>query len=111
MRLFSIKKQGGHRAVAVSIVIFAAIIALATALITGMDQRVDKERTTRLADALRRASVTCYAVEGRYPSSLDYLVEHYGVVVDTDKFIVNYDVFAQNIMPKIEVIWVEGAAG
>ena len=54
--------------------------------------------------AIRRASVQCYAIEGRYPPSVEYLEEHYGIVVDSDKYAVFYDGFASNLMPDITVI-------
>ena len=31
-----------------------------------------------LKKAIARASVQCYAIEGRYPPSIEYLEEHYG---------------------------------
>ena len=37
-----------------------------------------QEQRALLEDAITRALVTCYAVEGRYPSSLSYLEENYG---------------------------------
>ena len=33
-----------------------------------------------------------------------YMAEHYGVRVDTDKFLVDYQVFASNLMPSVTVI-------
>ena len=53
--------------------------------------------------ALRRASVACYASEGVYPPSLDYLVEHYGLQIE-DRYIVFYDNVASNLMPDITVL-------
>ncbi len=57
-----------------------------------------------LRTAILRASVTCYAIEGRYPPRLSYLIAHYGVTVDTDRYIVSYDVFADNLMPDVRVL-------
>jgi hypothetical protein len=54
-------------------------------------------------DNIRRGAVACYALEGRYPDSLDYLMKNYGVKVDEDKYNVYYTVFASNIMPDITV--------
>ena len=55
-------------------------------------------------DALRRASVACYAAEGIYPPNLDYLREHYGIQIDETRYMVVYDVFASNLMPDITVL-------
>jgi len=82
----------------------AAIIAM---IILGLQQT---ERSSRaeglqiLEDGLRRAVVTCYAVEGSYPESLSYIEEHYGVHIDKSRYAVHYDIFASNILPDITVI-------
>lgn len=57
-----------------------------------------------LKDAINRSAVQCYAIEGYFPPNIDYLEKNYGLVVDYDKYIVSYNVFASNIMPDIEVI-------
>jgi hypothetical protein len=53
---------------------------------------------------LRRGAVECYALEGRYPESLEYLTEHYNITIDESKYAVYYTVFASNIMPDITVV-------
>ncbi|HBR07751.1 MAG TPA: hypothetical protein DD735_02505 [Clostridiales bacterium] len=57
-----------------------------------------------LADSIRRAAVSCYAIEGRYPDTLAYLTDNYGVYVDETEYAVFYEVFASNIMPDVTVI-------
>jgi hypothetical protein len=57
-----------------------------------------------LEDSLRRAVVMNYAIEGRYPESIEYIEELYGVHVDKTKYIVHYRIFAANILPEITVI-------
>ncbi|MCL2366009.1 MAG: hypothetical protein FWC75_03055 [Oscillospiraceae bacterium] len=57
-----------------------------------------------LEDSIRRAVVTAYAIEGRYPESIQYIEENFGVHIDWDRFVVHYDVFASNIFPDIAVI-------
>lgn len=105
------KKHGVHRALYVSLAVFVLTIVVALTAMSQMSRRVDVEQVARLQEVLRRAAISCYAVEGRYPQSLDYLVSHYGVVIDESKFIVNFDVVSRNAMPIIEVIWMEGAVG
>lgn len=55
-----------------------------------------------------RTSCGCYAVEGAYPESYEYLKEHYGAMVDEENYAVFYEVFASNIMPDIAVIQIGG---
>lgn len=111
MQIYVLKRGGYRRALIMSLLLFAALIVLAVLLFSNMEQRVDQEQATQLKTALRRAAVTCYAVEGRYPATLAYLTEQYGVVIDLEKFLVSYDVFAPNITPDISVTIIEGAAG
>ena len=59
------------------------------------------------AAALRRGCVSCYATEGVYPPTLEYLQEHYGVQIDRRRYKVYYEVFAENLMPNITVLAVK----
>lgn len=58
----------------------------------------------QLEDALRRAAVACYAAEGVYPPTVDYLTQHYGIQIDRERYYVFYEVFAENLMPEITVL-------
>ena len=55
-------------------------------------------------DSLRRAVVSCYALEGQYPPDIAYLQDHYGLQIDMDRYRVHYEIFAENIMPDITVL-------
>ena len=88
----------------------ALFIALAVVLVRAIGDASDTSRAEqlRLAEqAVRRAAVSCYAIEGFYPDSFDYLEEHYGVRVDGEKFVVLYEVFGSNLMPEITILEVE----
>ncbi|MBO5078587.1 MAG: hypothetical protein J6B67_02750 [Oscillospiraceae bacterium] len=58
----------------------------------------------QLETALRRAAVACYAAEGIYPPTVQYLTDHYGIQIDREKYHVFYEVFAENLMPDITVL-------
>lgn len=55
--------------------------------------------------AIRRAAVQCYAIEGEYPPSLEYLKENYGI--EAGEYVVHYTVIASNLMPDITVFALE----
>ena len=57
-----------------------------------------------LEEALRRAAVACYAAEGIYPPNVEYMVEHYGLQIDSRRYVVSYTSFAENLMPDITVL-------
>lgn len=63
-----------------------------------------KEELRFAEEAIRRAAVTCYCIEGRFPDNYAYLRDRYGLLVDEDQYSVHYSVFAQNIMPDITVV-------
>ncbi|MEA4874589.1 hypothetical protein [Anaerorhabdus sp.] len=68
-----------------------------------IQERLDKEGEKRLYNAIQKAAITCYSVEGRYPASLEYLVENYGVIVDSNKYHVYYETFGSNVQPEIKI--------
>ncbi|HBA50291.1 MAG TPA: hypothetical protein DCZ91_21365 [Lachnospiraceae bacterium] len=65
---------------------------------------MEEESIVALREAVERSARQCYAVEGFYPPSLEYLEENYGLQINTDEFRVVYDVFASNIAPTIQVL-------
>ncbi len=104
VHFFKVKTHGRYRALIVSLLSFVVIVGGVLALINQTQSRGGSEQLTILKDALHRAAASCYAVEGRYPPTLQYLVDNYGVVINQDKYIVRYDAFAENIMPDIMVL-------
>lgn len=63
-----------------------------------------EEGRRQLETALRKAAVACYAAEGAYPESLEYLMAHYGVQINAEVYVVHYRVFGENLMPDITVL-------
>jgi len=57
-----------------------------------------------LEDSLRRAVVMNYAIDGRYPESVEYIEEKFGIHIDRTRFVVHYSIFAPNIFPEIRII-------
>lgn len=57
-----------------------------------------------LEQALYRGIMECYALEGRYPQSLSYLIDEYHIIYNKDAFDIDYEIIASNIMPSITVI-------
>lgn len=57
----------------------------------------------KLEEAVRKAAVACYTEEGVYPPDIEYIKQHYGVMVDEKKYTVHYTAYAENLMPVITV--------
>lgn len=77
-------------------------------MFVGQAARVDDENqrasSDMMAQSLYRGALSCYACEGAYPDTLEYLCEKYGITVDESKYDVHYTIFASNIMPDITVV-------
>ncbi|WP_330512847.1 hypothetical protein [Lacrimispora algidixylanolytica] len=86
-----------------SLALFPCMIVAFIMGILLFSQKADTKGADTLQDALRRASVQCYAIEGRYPPSLEYLAQHYGIQIDKERYDVFYSGFASNFMPDITV--------
>lgn len=63
----------------------------------------DNSQVDSLQQAILRSAVHCYAMKGRYPESLDYIKEHYGIDWDTDRYVVDYEIMGSNLMPDVTV--------
>lgn len=63
----------------------------------------DEKQADKIVDIIRRSAVQCYALEGSYPPSLDYLARKYELILDEDRFIYHYDCQIGNRMPDIMV--------
>ena len=78
-------------------------------LVSRVGTRSDAAQTQFVTEAVHNAALTCYAVEGAYPTDLEYLRAHYGLAYDQDRYMVRYDSFGSNLMPDISVIEVEAS--
>ena len=84
----------------------AAFLLLLFICLQAIDRlgRMQGEEETRLVrDAVLKATVTCYAVEGAYPEDLEYLKENYKLAYNENRYFVTYDSFASNRIPDIYV--------
>ena len=84
---------------------FVAIVALFNSGLSGLSQKTAYEQLESTRQAVRNATVQCYSLEGQYPPSIQYLKEHYGLQVDTEKYIIDYQQNEMgNMMPAITVL-------
>lgn len=69
-----------------------------------LEEGREAEGRKRLEDSVRRTAVSCYAAEGFYPPSVDYMEQHWGLQYEKSRYVVCYEVFASNLMPQITVL-------
>lgn len=82
------------------------IIIVALVSVVSMDEfwkNSNDDQPDRIKEAIERACVQCYALEGSYPPDLEYLSEYYGLILNEDKYFYYYEIFASNVMPYVEV--------
>lgn len=101
-----IKKNTTHRVrnCILSLLLLVGFLCLILLGVQEVSSRAGEEQLHALDQAIRHATIQCYAIEGRYPPSVAYLEEHYGIFIDHEKYYVFYSGFASNIMPDITVI-------
>ena len=104
------RERGQNRGLLFAVIVFVLLAVAFLFSLSAASRKNDIHEREMMSDALRRAIVTCYAVEGKYPPSLSYLYDNYGVRVDESRYAVFYDVIASNVMPSVEVVRVGGGS-
>lgn len=92
-----------------SVLVLLLVLFFFLAFSRSVAEKTGEEKLNALTEAVRRASIQCYAIEGRYPPSVEYLEDHYGISIDRDKYYVFYDGWASNIMPDITILPADGS--
>ncbi|MEG0978761.1 MAG: hypothetical protein RR911_02375 [Oscillospiraceae bacterium] len=87
-----------------SIILFATILGMFLWGLGDAELNSRAEGKRVLEESVRRAVVSCYALEGSYPQDLEYIEDNYGIKIDESKYSVKYSIFASNIMPEITVL-------
>ena len=88
----------------IPIVLFGAMLAWFIIAINNTDDSTRQRELAAVKYTIENGVTMCYAIEGAYPESVEYLAENYGLNYDKDKYIVHYDRFADNIRPTVSVI-------
>ena len=105
MYRFQYKKQSRRfSGTMISVFICFLIILSFIQGISSLSEVTTARQRTALENAINRSVACCYSMEGKYPESLDYLKENYGLTYNEDLFFVDYRILGANIMPDITVI-------
>lgn len=85
-------------------VLVAVVLFVFLSAVQNLKTGNGEEGREQLEQALKRCAITCYATEGIYPPDVDYMKEHYGIQINEERYLVNYEIFAENLMPDITVL-------
>lgn len=100
---FKIKK-GGSASIIVPVSVFLLTAAFFVYCVNIMEKDNGSEASEILKEAVTKAAVHCYAVEGAYPENLEYIEKNYQLNYNKDKFTVHYTSIGSNIMPDIFIV-------
>jgi hypothetical protein len=102
-RVFREKKSKGTLKFVLFIAAAVVCVGLVWNVASSLDESQQQESIKIDKEAIVRATVQCYSLEGRYPPSLEYLEQNYGLTLDRDKYVYNYETIGENMMPRIDL--------
>lgn len=87
-------------------IVFAVLltVALAAAFFVAARMVMREQGAVSTRAAILETAKQCCAVEGAYPRSINYLVQHYGLVVNDTDYQISYECYADNIVPSVVVV-------
>ncbi|MBN1624612.1 MAG: hypothetical protein JXN10_09040 [Clostridia bacterium] len=100
------KNKKSYSGIAIQMISFIVIMAFAVsilAFIPSLKKTSGKIREESIETTIKEYAVRCYATEGSYPPSIEYLAQNYGLIIDEENYVYYFDAFAANYMPDIEV--------
>jgi hypothetical protein len=101
--VFKEKKNYGTLKGILFIAAAAAVVILILFMTSSLNDSRRAESIKIDKEAIVRATVQCYSIEGRYPPNLEYLEANYGLTLDRGKYIYHYNSIGENMMPAIEL--------
>ncbi|WMJ22322.1 hypothetical protein RBG61_10015 [Paludicola sp. MB14-C6] len=103
MRLFKENKPN-RKPLLISIAALLVIVAYCIFTFANVSKSTTQEKMNITQQAIERAVVNCYALEGFYPSNIEYLENNYGVLIDHKKYVILYETVGSNVRPYVEVV-------
>ena len=91
-----------------SALVFVLVLGLVCSWLADFTRDSHARQRQALENALHRIVLQCYALEGRYPGSLQELVRDYRLTWDEQAFHVDYRPMGDNLMPDITVVDLSG---
>lgn len=96
--------RGAWIPLVLGLLLFAAVAVWMVRGVQEAAQVSDQEGLRMAQEAVERAVVSCFSLEGVYPATYEDLKAKSGLAIDEEKYIVFYDIFASNIRPTVTVV-------
>lgn len=91
------------RRLLVAIVLAVLTCALAAAVYAFAEDIAHEQGAVTLRQAVLSSAMQCCAVEGSFPTSIEHLTQHYGLVINENDYQVTYEWLGDNIAPSVVV--------
>ena len=104
MYLFSVKKEKHHISSILPLLLLVVALGFFVLFSNSFSTANISYERELLEQALERSIAQCYALEGSYPVSLEYLTEHYGLTYNEEHFFIDYRYIGGNLWPDITII-------
>lgn len=104
IRFVQDKRSEKHQKGLRSVLVFVVTFLLFVCGIHFVNLETVAEEKQYLEQAIERAVIQCYAIEGRYPQNLAYIEDNYGLMYDKERFFVDYRTIGSNLRPEIVVL-------
>ena len=98
------KKYISWLPLALGVALFAGIAVWMVRGVQDAARLSDTEGLRLAQEAIERAVISCYSLEGVYPATYEDLKAKSGLAIDEEKYIVIYEIFASNIRPSVIVM-------
>lgn len=87
----------------IKIAVIVLVLVGAILLVNKISNSQHTAESDLVRQSIKDAAINCYAVEGAYPDSLEYLRENYMLAYNEDLYLVTYNPFSSNHIPDIYV--------
>jgi len=104
MNLFSNTKEKISITTYLPVLIMIVVLGVFVLFSNSMTSSNTEREKEILENAIDRSVTQCYALEGTYPGSLEYLEENYGLIYNKEQFFVDYQYIGGNLRPDITII-------
>jgi len=97
-----VKRRRAKRLITCIFVLALAVVIASALVIAQASAREQAAASVR--ESVLNAAKQCCAVEGSYPSTLQYLEDNYGLTINHSDYVVSYEWFADNVLPAVVVV-------
>lgn len=103
--MVNLKGRSDHlkKSILLSIIAFVLLVIILFIGIFRFEAILKEQNLLLTEQAIQKAIVQCYANEGFYPATIEYLEDNYYLSIDYDSYYVYYESIASNLVPEVAV--------